>query len=73
MYAWQWKFSSIFAQDEPEHLRTIRDRILKDELKARDELIYSLVNRGENIFLREEKSDWDKCLSFLSTKSDRNS
>jgi hypothetical protein len=31
------------SQDEPEYLRTIRDRILKDELKARDELIYSLV------------------------------
>ncbi|MEM7594923.1 MAG: AAA-like domain-containing protein [Cyanobacteria bacterium P01_A01_bin.83] len=60
-------------QDEPEHLRTIRDRILNDENKAGRLLgIYQQILQGETVTADESQSKIELLLSGLVVKHNGN-
>ncbi|MGD1857735.1 MAG: tetratricopeptide repeat protein, partial [Leptolyngbyaceae cyanobacterium] len=60
------------AQDEPEHLRTIRDRLLTDEMTESQRLgLYQQILAGDEILADNSREQIDLCLSGLVVERDQ--
>ncbi|MGD1859411.1 MAG: AAA-like domain-containing protein [Leptolyngbyaceae cyanobacterium] len=60
------------ARDEPEHLRTIRDRLLKDEMAEGQRLgLYQQILSGETVLADNSREQMELCLSGLVVERDQ--